>query len=83
MNYSSLPSSKNEFVRSCITTKLSLKKQDLSDSSSVIVFFMMFYVCDSYPTSLSPLVLIKYKVLKNLRNKKKEKKKEKSYKMQS
>ena len=75
MNYSSLPSSKNEYVRSCITTKLSLKKGDLSDSSLVIVFFVMFYVCSSYPTSLSPLVLIKYKVLKNLRNKKKKKEK--------
>ena len=61
-------------MRSCITTKLSLKKRDLSDSSSVIVFFVMFYVCGSYPTSFSPVVLIKYKVLKNLRNKKRKEK---------
>ena len=36
----------------------------------------MFYVCGSYPISLSPLVLIKYKVLKTLGIKKKKKKEE-------
>lgn len=54
MDFHSFFLSKLYSCMDCITTKISLKERGLSDSSSVIVFFVMFHVRGLYPITLSP-----------------------------